>query len=827
MTIRLRTLGDLGVLIDGREVPEMCARPVRLALIVYLALERQVSRDKIMALLWPESDQEHARQALRQTLYALRQELGDAWLEANHATTLHASATLTADAAELLEAADAGDPRRVAVLYGGGFLDGAHLAASQPLQLWCDQWRARLARLHREARRTLIDGAVAAGDLASALGEAQEWLALDPLEDEAQHRVIEILFRLGRREDAVRQYESYAAILAREGLEPLEDTRALVARMRSSGNGLPSLPATPDAELRDERKPGASSQRPAFLRLRVLVPLVVLVVLGAVFVVVQHARAARPELDPTRVLVVPLVNETGDSALNDIGRLAAEWITHTVTRLGPLKSVPTLDVIQMLDAGISGEEAAGERHAGTLVSGRFFRVRDSLELHVQVTDVKSGELWDALAPVRVTPDRPEAGLREVTDRVAGGLAIRFIPGTPLPPPSVLAPPNLAAFQAIMDAAAFVRRGDWAGALPHLERAARLDPTYFRAHLFVASAFFNLERYAEAESVLASLEPKRDGFSEYERTLFQTARAMLSGDRQGELEAVTEGARLDPGGTLHYISAGVALAAGRPRAAIELYASLDPNCPWAPEALFTWANWTGAFHLLENHSRELEEARRARVLHPDQLLPLFLELRALAALGRLDQLRATLHEAAAMAPEPRWNAGLVLYLTAEELEAHRHGAAAREVLDSALAWYRSRTEGEATSIPYRFGYTQALLAAGDLDDAAAVIATLRQQLPEDVDFLGLEGIVAARRGDRAHRDEVLRALDTNGRPYQFGAVPYWRAAIAAWSGEEQDALRFLWRSFDEGRPRGILLHADGLLEPLWTLPSFALAVSEDH
>ena len=51
MTIRLRTLGDLGVLIDGREVPEMCARPVRLALIVYLALERQVSRDKIMALI--------------------------------------------------------------------------------------------------------------------------------------------------------------------------------------------------------------------------------------------------------------------------------------------------------------------------------------------------------------------------------------------------------------------------------------------------------------------------------------------------------------------------------------------------------------------------------------------------------------------------------------------------------------------------------------------------------------------------------------------------------------------------------------------------------
>jgi DNA-binding SARP family transcriptional activator len=826
MTIRLRTLGQLTVLVDGSERPEMRARPVRLAVLVYLALEREASRDRIMALLWPESDQEHARQALRQTLYALRQDLGDDWIEADH-DTLRATSALSSDATDVLASMGAEQSRRVAELYGGAFMAGFHLAESQPFQLWCDQWRARLERLNRRARRSLIDEHVSAGDLEAAMAEARRWLDLDPLEDEAQHRVLELLSRLGRGEDALREYEAYAALLAREDLEPLDETRALVAQIRASPNSLPALAATPIEAGAGRAWSSLPASHGAKRRLRVLVPAAALVAMGVLAVFARSRISTRGRPDPTRVIVLPLANETGDTTLHDIGLLAAEWITHQVAHMGPLKAVPSLDVIQMLGAGMTGEDAALERQAGTLVSGRYFRAKDSLEIHVQITDLRRGELWDALDPVRVAPNQPDIGLLELTDRVAGSLAVRFIPGTPIAEPSVQDPPSYPAFRELLNATEFVRRGDWRGALPHLERAVALDTTFFRAQIFVASALRNLGEYRRVDSVLDAMEPKRGQFSEYERVLFQTGRAMQQGDWPAELALVREGARMDPGGTLHYLSADVALANGRPREALDLYSNLDPDCPWAPDWVSTWTALTGAHHLVGEHRRELSEAKRARQLHPNAPEALFTELRALTAMGRLDEVHQGLSEATAIPPMQGWDAGQVLYRTAAELRTHGHPALATESLDSALAWYRARPPEERSATGSRVAYADVLLMAGGLEEADTVLQGLHRDIPEDIGVLGREGVVAARLGEQSRVREVVDSLDAAHGPYMFGADTYWLAAIAAWSGDSGEALRLLRRSFGEGYRRGTTLHADPFLEPLWPLPAFSQDVSEER
>ena len=79
--IALRTLGALDLSAsDGRDVRAVLRQPKRCALLVYLALagpERFRRRDTVVALFWPESDEQHARGALRQALTFLRRELGD------------------------------------------------------------------------------------------------------------------------------------------------------------------------------------------------------------------------------------------------------------------------------------------------------------------------------------------------------------------------------------------------------------------------------------------------------------------------------------------------------------------------------------------------------------------------------------------------------------------------------------------------------------------------------------------------------------------------------------------------------------------------------
>src|SRR2546425_1045836 len=78
--IEFRLLGTLHLTdAEGREVTSLLTRPRRLALLAYLAAATPRGlhrRDSLLALFWPELDQEHARAALRQALHVVRDALG-------------------------------------------------------------------------------------------------------------------------------------------------------------------------------------------------------------------------------------------------------------------------------------------------------------------------------------------------------------------------------------------------------------------------------------------------------------------------------------------------------------------------------------------------------------------------------------------------------------------------------------------------------------------------------------------------------------------------------------------------------------------------------
>lgn len=89
--IRFLTLGTTDLEADsGSTVARaLLSQAKRLALVAYLTVARpggRIFRDTLTALLWPESDAQRARHALRQTLYHLRRELGpDVVMGADHA----------------------------------------------------------------------------------------------------------------------------------------------------------------------------------------------------------------------------------------------------------------------------------------------------------------------------------------------------------------------------------------------------------------------------------------------------------------------------------------------------------------------------------------------------------------------------------------------------------------------------------------------------------------------------------------------------------------------------------------------------------------------
>src|SRR5216117_194064 len=77
--LKLQLLGSLDLLDAGRDISPVLRRPKSLALLTYLASARPRGfhrRDTLLALFWPDLDQAHARNALRQALHSLRHVLG-------------------------------------------------------------------------------------------------------------------------------------------------------------------------------------------------------------------------------------------------------------------------------------------------------------------------------------------------------------------------------------------------------------------------------------------------------------------------------------------------------------------------------------------------------------------------------------------------------------------------------------------------------------------------------------------------------------------------------------------------------------------------------
>ena len=258
MAIRIQALGTLRVERDGEILDRLPAKRVRCGVLVYLATERSATREQLMNVFWGDRPPDRARHLLNQTLYELRQDLDPDWV-ATSGDHLHVADHVRIDVDDFTRAVEAGDYDSALSLYEGPLLGGAAPAVSRALEGWFDTQHARLVRAHRQARRGAIDARVDAGSLRDALALARDWVELDPLDDEAQHRLIELMAATGDRSGALRQYDRYARLVEKElELDPLDETRELVERIRTGEVGQREAPAAPAGPSR------VAEPRPAY-----------------------------------------------------------------------------------------------------------------------------------------------------------------------------------------------------------------------------------------------------------------------------------------------------------------------------------------------------------------------------------------------------------------------------------------------------------------------------------------------------------------------------------------------------------------------------------
>ena len=181
----------------------------------------------------------------------------------------------------------------------------------------------------------------------------------------------------------------------------------------------------------DQLRPGPRDGRRGWLPLAVA-----LVALGGGVLLWHEARAAT-ELDPQRVVVADLVNDTGDSTLARVGTLAGDVITAAITReshfdvVNAVVAVPSRQQrhLPVADSVLTQRTRAlvTSTRAGLVVTGAYFEAGGALDIVAEVTDAKAGRVLGVAGPVTGPRDRVDQLLRTTADSVVAILDRRHVP----------------------------------------------------------------------------------------------------------------------------------------------------------------------------------------------------------------------------------------------------------------------------------------------------------------------------------------------------------------------------------------------------------------
>ena len=617
--IRLRTLGTLDL--TGPDAPGLSAfvsQPKRAALLVYLAFARPRGlqrRDKLLALLWPESDQSRARHALSQLVYQLRRTLGaEALLSRGDEALGIDGAKLWCDAVAFESALETKRLEEALELYRGDFMAGVHVPDAAPeLEEWISTERIRLRTAAADAAWSLSARDEAAANGTAAAHWARRAAALAPDDENAVRRLVGLLGKVGDRAGALRVYDEFARRLHQEfAIKPSPELRALAEDLRRTPAGMPMKATVPPP---DPPTPGVDSPPNPTRRRQVRWRWISAAAIAAALVGVMVFRSLQHN-DPAPILAVGAI---ADYTHGDTAAPATVVVDLLATSLARLSSVRVLatarlyEVQSQLQAATRSRtslydaaRAAGAQQLiqGTLHSGALGGIRLDLER----IDIQSGSARNGY---RAEGRDLFAAIDQATTAIARDFGVQ----TPEAPVADVTTHSLIAYRlyeeglrayyqadhlaadrlfrsALVEDSTFAMAAYWVGVtardrgqdpIPYFQRAARLaERATDRERLVIRQTLAELQldsrtiAFAETLAVRYPLEP--DGQLALSRVRF------LTGDFLAGIEPARRVLVLDS------LSLGGRLAQCR---ACEAYTEIMAMYTWAdslPAAVRTAREW---------------------------------------------------------------------------------------------------------------------------------------------------------------------------------------------------------------------------------------------
>jgi TolB-like protein/DNA-binding SARP family transcriptional activator/Flp pilus assembly protein TadD len=223
---------------------------IALLTMIVAAWPQPLSRDRAMALLWPERDLANARRLLNLAVHVLRAALGEGAIASAGDGLLLNPSCVSCDLHAIRAAIAAGAPDRIARLYSGPLLEGFHLDDSNEFMYWLDERRNELAHAYIGALLTIAERQKRSGDVHGRVGTCRKLVALDPHSAVYTQALMRALDAAGDRSAAIQHAAEHAQRLRTDlELDPDPGVASLAMQLaRAPARPAPVL--TPRAGIR-------------------------------------------------------------------------------------------------------------------------------------------------------------------------------------------------------------------------------------------------------------------------------------------------------------------------------------------------------------------------------------------------------------------------------------------------------------------------------------------------------------------------------------------------------------------------------------------------
>jgi len=541
---RLETFGKL--VLTGGGSGSLSHQRRRLAFLALLAAsgERGMSRDQLLAFLWPESTSENGRHSLEQLLHAVRRALGDSIFSGTNPVCLNPE-LVASDVVEFERALASGAMADAVALYQGPFLKGFYLNDAPEFERWASTERAHLENRFTEALGRLAAAAESGGDHAGAVRWRRRIAVADPVSSRSALALMQALVAAGDKTAALQHARVYESLVKQElGSAPDPSIAKYAASLRSESDDSATA-GTPDKKAAETLSPAATesatgSTIPPKFALPIeessadKVPVdkapadkvvtgrrrywwLVGIFLGsAILLAVALSGRNRQKvsvLDSNRIVILPFRTSGADSSVKYLGEGVVDLIAPMLTGEGGPIAVDSRTAISTWNRITRGRDGtaddarrvASELGAGLALSGAVVEANGNLTI--------TGNVISADGDVRplTSVTAPTDSLDQLLSHFVGQLLARQS-GVAEASFSSITSQSLPAIRAYLNGRAAYRRADEERAIENFVRALDFDSTFALAALDLAVATGKMLRSEICQSATCRVFSMVPGFS---------------------------------------------------------------------------------------------------------------------------------------------------------------------------------------------------------------------------------------------------------------------------------------------------------------------------